>query len=156
MVLLSILCFLLFLLLIVLSIVHLFKKTGKAKRMFLSSIGSLVICIALVVSNALTLVSSPLDATQQNGQLEPPKKEIVENPSTINLSEFNRLKMGISYDQATDIIGGYGEVLSEGETEGTPFHTIIYQYEGEGSLGANANLMFQGGKLTNKAQYGLK
>jgi hypothetical protein len=29
-------------------------------------------------------------------------------------------------------------------------------WKGEGSSGANANFMFQGGKLNNKAQFGLK
>jgi hypothetical protein len=32
----------------------------------------------------------------------------------------------------------------------------MYQYEGEGELGANASFTFQGGKLVNKAQFGLK
>jgi hypothetical protein len=32
----------------------------------------------------------------------------------------------------------------------------MYKYKGEGELGANANLMFQGDKLANKAQMGLK
>jgi len=35
-------------------------------------------------------------------------------------------------------------------------HTIIYSWDGEGEIGANANFTFQGGKLQNKAQFGLK
>jgi len=76
------------------------------------------------------------------------------NSSRINLSEFNQLRYGMSYSEAIDIIGGFGTVISEGGTGS--FRTIIYEFKGQGSIGANANLVFQDGKLINKAQYGLK
>jgi membrane protein involved in colicin uptake len=78
---------------------------------------------------------------------------------TITNAEFDQLKTGMTYDEATDIIGGPGEVLSESGTKGgsgLDIHTVMYMYKGEGSLGANANLMFQNEKLINKAQLGLK
>lgn len=36
------------------------------------------------------------------------------------------------------------------------FWTVMYQYKGEGQMGANANFMFQENKLQNKAQFGLE
>ncbi|MED0672124.1 hypothetical protein P4S95_18260 [Aneurinibacillus aneurinilyticus] len=51
------------------------------------------------------------------------------------------------------IIGGPGELVSESGNKGEPLHTIIYAYK---DLGANANFLFQGNKLQNKAQIGLK
>lgn len=68
----------------------------------------------------------------------------------ISLSEYNEIEIGISYSQLKKIIGGPGSVLSESSD------TVLYMYEGEGSLGANANFMFQDGKLINKAQIGLE
>lgn len=68
----------------------------------------------------------------------------------ISLSEYNKIEIGITYTQLKKIIGGSGNVLSES------INTIMYMYEGEGSLGANANFMFQDGKLLNKAQLGLE
>ena len=78
------------------------------------------------------------------------------NKPTMTKAEFDQLKDGMSYEDATKIIGGPGEVMSESGSKGDPAHTVMYTYKGEGDLGANANLMFQGDKLMNKAQFGLK
>ena len=78
------------------------------------------------------------------------------NKPTMTMAEFTQLKTGMSYEEATKIIGGPGEVMSESGSKGDPAHTVMYTYKGEGDLGANANLMFQGDKLMNKAQFGLK
>ncbi|SHH37497.1 DUF3862 domain-containing protein [Desulforamulus hydrothermalis] len=78
------------------------------------------------------------------------------NKPTISKEEFDQLKSGMSYEEATAIIGGPGVVISESGNPGDQLHTVMYQYEGEGDLGANANLLFQGNKLQNKAQFGLK
>lgn len=73
-----------------------------------------------------------------------------ENPAaTINLSKFNKLKEGMSYEEVKKIIGGPGKVLSESG------NTKIISYDGEGSLGANAQLMFVDDELYVKSQFGL-
>jgi hypothetical protein len=76
----------------------------------------------------------------------------------VSKAEFDQLKTGMTYAEASKIIGGPGEVMSESGTEGGDglnIHTVMYMYDGEGSFGANANLMFQKEKLINKAQLGL-
>lgn len=78
------------------------------------------------------------------------------NKPTMTKAEFDQLKSGMTYEEATAIIGGPGEVMSESGSKGEDLHTVMYQYKGEGDFGANANLMFQGNKLNNKAQMGLK
>ncbi|HAS04385.1 MAG TPA: hypothetical protein DCR71_01285 [Dehalococcoidia bacterium] len=78
------------------------------------------------------------------------------NKPTMNMAEFTQLKSGMSYKEATAIIGGPGEIMSESGSQGDSLHTVMYMYDGEGDIGANANLMFQGDKLQNKAQFGLK
>lgn len=83
-------------------------------------------------------------------------KGIPINEPTISKAEFDQIKNGMSYEEVTAIIGGPGEVLSETGSEGEQFHTVMYMYEGEGKLGANANMMFQEGKLISKAQFGLE
>ncbi|WP_438358143.1 hypothetical protein [Bacillus toyonensis] len=62
----------------------------------------------------------------------------------------------MSYDEVKSIIGSDGEVLSETGQAGDQFHTIMYKWDGEKGFGANANFMFQDGKLQNKSQFGLK
>lgn len=78
------------------------------------------------------------------------------NKETISKAEFDAIKNGMTYEEVTKIIGGPGEVMSESGNAGEEFHTVMYMYKGEGGLGANANMMFQGNKLMNKAQLGLK
>ena len=80
-----------------------------------------------------------------------------ENPPTITLAEYNQIETGMTYFQVCDIIGGYGEVLSEVDLGiGSEYATEMYMWEGEGMAGANANVTFQGGKVTAKAQFGLE
>lgn len=78
------------------------------------------------------------------------------NKPTMTKAEFEQLTTGISYEDATGIIGGPGEVVSESGTKGDKLHTVMYTFKGEGDIGANANVMFQGDKLNTKAQFGLK
>lgn len=77
-----------------------------------------------------------------------------ENDPTITYDEFQQLADGMTYEEVVAIIGGEGSVLSESGSPGDQFYTVMYGWDGE-SLGANANAMFQGGSLTNKAQFGL-
>ena len=79
-----------------------------------------------------------------------------DNPDTITLDEFNQIRSGMEYQEVFDIIGGRGELLSDVDLGlGDEYYTAIYSWTGEGSLGANANVTFQGGKVVSKAQFGL-
>jgi hypothetical protein len=84
------------------------------------------------------------------------KQRVGASKPTISKDEFDRIENGMTYDQVKEIIGSDGEVMSEAGDKGTDFYTIMYMWKGEGSPGANANFMFQDGKLTSKAQFGLK
>lgn len=80
-----------------------------------------------------------------------------ENPNTITLEEFNAIQTGMSYDEVFEIIGGRGEVISETDLGlGDEYISIMFKWDGEGSIGANANVLFQGGKVSSKAQFGLE
>lgn len=76
------------------------------------------------------------------------------NAPEMSAAEFAALRTGMGYDEAVAIIGSPGELISESEMAG--IRTQMYQWEGEGSFGANANAMFQNGKLVQKAQFGLE
>ncbi len=80
-----------------------------------------------------------------------------DNPNTITMDEFNAIKTGMTYQEVFDIVGGRGETISESDIGlGDEYYTVMYEWQGEGIPGANANVMFQGGKVVNKAQFGLE
>lgn len=76
------------------------------------------------------------------------------NDPGISASEFKALQTGMTQAQASAIVGSEGEVISENEIAGT--RTVMVQWEGETGFGANANAMFQNGKLIQKSQFGLE
>lgn len=78
------------------------------------------------------------------------------NSSTMSLAEFQAIQSGMTYEQVVQIVGGPGEIMSESGSPGEAYYTVMYTWEGEGTLGANANCIFQGGALMNKAQFGLE
>ena len=79
------------------------------------------------------------------------------NAPTITLGEYNKIQIGMTLQEVVDIIGGIGEVLSDVDLGiGDEYRTVMYMWEGEGIAGANANITFQGGKVTAKAQFGLE
>ncbi|MCQ6275792.1 DUF3862 domain-containing protein [Bacillus sp. V3B] len=75
---------------------------------------------------------------------------------TVTLDKFDQIQNGMTYEEVIQIVGGEGNLLSESGEKGTEFYTVMYEYKGEGDLGANANFMFQGNKLQSKSQFGLK
>ncbi|EOA3902559.1 MULTISPECIES: hypothetical protein [Bacillus cereus group] len=103
----------------------------------------------------VSTIESPI---QESNSSKPEVKgtHASENKHTVSKEEFNRIQNGMTYEQVKDIIGSDGTILSESGEKGTEFYTIMYKWEGEGSIGANANFMFQNNKLMNKAQFGLK
>lgn len=75
------------------------------------------------------------------------------NTSAITRAEYEAIQPGMTYDEVVEIIGGPGEEISSSSLGG--FTTVMYSWRGSGSLGANANAMFQNGRLISKAQFGL-
>lgn len=78
----------------------------------------------------------------------------IKKEEKLNLEKFNKIETGMTYKQVVEIIGEEGTVLSEAEIAN--IKTVIYSWYGEGNIGANANVTFQNGKVTAKAQFGLK
>ena len=66
--------------------------------------------------------------------------------------KFCQLKNGMSYKEVTAIVGP-GELTVESGSPGSYMYTVAYSYKGQGHIGDNAQLMFQGDKLNTKAQF---
>ncbi|MDQ0168792.1 hypothetical protein [Paenibacillus tundrae] len=72
------------------------------------------------------------------------------NAGKMTAAIFADLTEGMTINEVTKLVGGSGELMSEG------YGTAIYSYEGVGSIGANALITYQDGKLVSKAQAGLQ
>lgn len=86
------------------------------------------------------------------GEASPPAA--AGNDPGISASEFAAMQTGMTPEEVTAIVGSAGTVMSESDLGG--IRTVMVQWEGESGLGANANAMFQNGKLIQKAQFGLE
>ena len=71
----------------------------------------------------------------------------------ITKEEFNKIETGMTYNEVKKIIGSSGELTSK--VEGVVV-IEMYTWYGNGTAGSNANVTFQDGKVTGKAQFGLK
>ena len=74
----------------------------------------------------------------------------------ITLNIFNKLQTGMTYAEVRDMIGADGVLTSSVDIGDYQYKTETYTWDGSGDFGANAIIMFQGGELTTKSQYGLK
>ena len=80
--------------------------------------------------------------------------------SNMTLKEFDSIQIGMTAPEVANIVGSNG-VISSTSTTDIPelniYHKIeIRSYEGAGSVGANALITFENGKVTMKVQAGLK
>lgn len=102
-------------------------------------------------------VNEPLSGGQGKEDANAPETQTetpVKNSPKITLQEFESIQTGMSYEQVCEIVGGTGEISSQSSVAG--YEMAIYIWEGSGTLGANANVTFQNGKVCAKAQFGLK
>lgn len=75
------------------------------------------------------------------------------NSIYISYEEFVSIENGMTYNEVVQIIGSNGELLSESEFDGV--NSTIFVWYGDAYSGANANIYFENGVVTSKAQYGL-
>ena len=124
-------------------------KCGKDQRNFF--IKHKVITFMLIVIFSMVIIGIN---ENKNGELITTGTEATQKHEKLNLEKFNKIETGMTYEQVVAIIGEEGTALSESEISN--IKTIIYSWYGKGSIGANANITFQNGKVISKAQFGLK
>jgi hypothetical protein len=90
---------------------------------------------------------------EQEPEPEPTPEPEVNDPG-ITAAEFSAIQTGMSPDEVAAIVGSPGEVISESDVAG--YRTVMVQWDGETGFGANANAMFQNGRLIQKSQFGLE
>ena len=123
------------------------------KIAYLLSIGltfALLGCGSAVATKEIPDPTSSMNVTAQAPILS-------KNLPNISWDEFEEIENGMTYEQVTAIVGSPGEIIAETNNPSNQFYTVTYQFKGVRSWGnANAQLTFQAGKLTTKAQLGIK
>ena len=84
------------------------------------------------------------------------RTESTYGPGYMTLEIFNKIQIGMTYEEVVNLVGTQGTVLSDVDVGDPSLRTTMYSWEGNGQLGANANVMTQGGKVVSKAQFGLE
>lgn len=121
-------------------------KTEPSKALVaLAVVGGLV-----VVAVALVVFVGPKLSEEVGDRVTPAGRH---NGVEMTLAEFEQIDNGMTLPQVEDIVGGEGALAS---TAGSgEFRAEVYTWDGSGSLGANALVTFQGGRVASKAQHGL-
>ncbi|MFJ7952860.1 hypothetical protein ACIQZG_15160 [Lysinibacillus sp. NPDC096418] len=122
----------------------------------------LIFSAALVLSLGLAGCGEDTSKEKDDKSVEESPKEETSAPVTkeetpsnkLTEEKFKQITEGMTYEEVIKIVGSEGKVLSETGTAGEPHHTILYEFETDGTLSA-ANMMFQAGKLINKTQIGM-
>jgi len=78
------------------------------------------------------------------------------NRPTISLDEYKKIYIGMKYDEVVSVIGGTGKTLSSVDIGDRAYATEVVMWEGDGLIGANATITFQGGRVYALAQVGLQ
>lgn len=74
--------------------------------------------------------------------------------TTITKTEYNRIKIGMSYSLVKFLIGGPGKLESSYHSSDYDFKS--YEWQGNGASYSYAGISFENGKVYSKSQYGLK
>lgn len=98
------------------------------------------------------LVGVSRQSTMQTAVAFPPSPA---DECVVDIEKYNALRLSMPLERVVEIIGCEGVTMSEGGLPGYPeFATVIYRWTGKHPP-ANAVVMFQGGKLMSKSQFGL-
>lgn len=127
-------------------------------------------CFGLIAIIALVVVIAVVGGGDDTEKASTPKTEEKNNETTTTETEsaateeveegklteekFDQIQDGMTYEEVVAIVGAEGTVMSESGEKGTDLHTVLYEFETDGFM-SSATMTFQGGKLLNKAQFGL-
>ncbi|PCK69519.1 hypothetical protein PL1_1140 [Paenibacillus larvae subsp. larvae B-3650] len=134
---------------------------GKGEIIMKKFLGIITIIALVGVLAACGDKETAADANKPAGSEAPkasetPKaSEAPKTEGTITKEMFDKIQNGMKYEEVKDMIGSEGELSMESGEKGSEFHMATYIWKGS-DIGSNGTFTFQGGKLTSKAQIGLK
>jgi hypothetical protein len=115
--------------------------------------GTLAVILSLVGLGAIIYTSHQITSifTGTPGRISLPQPAFAP-PPIVTQAQYDQIFTGMTYAQVRSIIGTSGQELSRSDMAGTT--TVMYSWAN--SNGSSMNAMFQGDRLINKAQFGLR
>lgn len=115
-------------------------------------INKIIGLILLIIAIVCIVTMIVLVVINQNSSVNTSNQVVSEK---MTLEKFNKINMGMTYEQTVSIIGEEGTIMSENNIgNDEQYHTIMYYWYSNDGV-SNANVTFQGGKVVSKAQVGL-
>lgn len=120
----------------------------------------IIFALSIATPHATTVENNvvPSDVQEESSAVLssalPPSSVAIVNPPEMSLEEYYKIKNGMTYDQVTAIIGSYG--VEQARSGSGAYEMVIVSWVGNGFLGSNANITFQGGRVEAKGQIGLQ
>lgn len=145
------------------------------RESFFGSTASLILLMAVIVIGSIVIMFASFSQTDLNnhprevstisvesGLMESyyslisdrEASAISDNDPLMTYAEYTSIATGMSYDEVVEIVGSYGRELSRVTSNG--YEIVMIGWYGKGSVGANANITFENGKVISKAQVGLE
>lgn len=111
-------------------------------------------CLPVILIFLIIVVFGIVAAIGMNDSVQKSVSGVSDESEYITMEEYNKIKTGMTYEEVKEIIGSPGELSS---TSSVGNYTVsIYTWYGNGTAGSNANVTFQNGYVSGKAQVGLK
>lgn len=108
---------------------------------------TIVVIILVLVGVSLILGGiHDSSSTSNNTQIEVASTKI-------NLEKFNKIEMGMTYNEVVEIIGEDGTIMSEYSSDGYTLKNYYWYAENEI---CNATICFENGEVIGKNQFGLE
>lgn len=103
--------------------------------------------------NATASSDAPEETEQIVSEDEPPdvKNDYYVQKGILNKENYDQLQPGMSYKEATEILGAKGRW--ESERKNLDIHSITYQFAEKGYRGIDISLSFLNGELSHKTYY---
>ena len=111
--------------------------------------GCLMVLLAFII-----VIGGGAAIIGQNDLLQQSVSGVSDKSEYITMEEYNKIKMGMTYEEVKEIVGSAGEVTSQAGSGG--YNITIITWYGNGVAGSNANVTFTNNEATAKAQVGLR
>lgn len=111
-------------------------------------------CLTTILIFLLLMGGSITVAIKTGGSVQQSISGVKNDSEYITLEEYNKIEIGMTYEEVAEIVGSSGTVSSQVESSG--FKIVIITWYGNGVAGSNANVTFTNNAVSGKAQVGLK